>query len=141
MDNTAKAKRIIVIVTCIYYLLIVALHLNYLNNTPIDCSGALLGYVLIPFVIIIPFYAIIMGIVGQIITRKAVFAPMVNTVGAFLFSIVFNLTIPNNSESLYMTVSFNLAVEAFIVTFISSGITLILQRLGEKKKKNNIQEV
>ena len=131
--NNKKAERTIIIVTCIFYIALAALMLYYAKSLTKAGWGDLAG-VISAVVVFVPIYSIVIGIIGQIATRKVLFAPVTNAVLALLFSIVFFFTLTGESMLTNLTISLVLVVEGFIVTFIPSGVTYILQRLGKGKR-------
>ena len=124
-----RYERILIIVTCVFYIALAGLMIYYAKSPSTKEFGDIAG-VSSSIVLFIPIYSIIVGILGQLFTKKVYFAPVVNAIVVLVFSLVFFYTVVNVN----MIISLVLLLEGFIIAYIGSGVTAIIQRLSRGKK-------
>lgn len=115
-----------IIITLVIYIGLSAW--DYFLSVTDSTGWTSLGIIVFSFAYVIPIYSILCGILGQILVRKVWVFPVINTVGVLIF-LSFVLIMTDDYKPTILV----LVPAAFIVTFLFSLITYLLQKLLPKK--------
>ncbi len=96
-----------------------------------DTTGwGALGVIAVALTMVFPVFSILGGIAGQLLIRKVWLFPVINTIGAAIFVLVVFLSVKGEVKPAALL----LVPAAFLVAFVFSGITMLIQKAVNSKK-------